>query len=189
MEPLRRIRAQVEAFLSRLSPRERLMVSAAAAAVAAFVVFLAATGISRSLSARESRIARKTQMLAQLGKLTAGYRQAQAERQALEARLKGPPLQLMSFVSQTGAQAGVEVNDLRPGQPATSEGLQEESVEVNLARIDVARLARLLDALERGPGVVRVRRLRLSARSDDPALVDVTLQVSAWQARAGGGAP
>src|SRR5512136_3426898 len=181
MEPLRRIRAQVEAFLSRLSPRERVMVSAAAVAVAAFVLFLATTGISRSLSARESRIAQKTQMLSQLGKLTAGYRQAQAERQALEARLKGPPLQLMSFVSQTGAQAGVEVNDLRPGTPSTSEGLTEESVEVNLARIDLPRLARLVDALERGPGVVKVRRLRVATRNDDPSLVDVTLQVSAWQ--------
>ena len=183
MEPLRRIRAQIEAFLSRLSPREGVMVSAAAAAVAAFVVFLAATGISRSLSARESRIAQKTQMLSQLGKLTAGYRQAQAERQALEARLKGPPLQLMSFVSQTGTQSGVEVNDLRPGAPATVEGLTEDSVEINLARIDLSKLARLLDALERGPGVVRVRRLRMATRNDDPSLVDVTLQVVTWQAK------
>jgi general secretion pathway protein M len=185
MEPFRRIRAQLEAFFSRLSPRERVMVSAALAAVAAFVLFLAVTGISRSLSARTARIADKTQMLSQLGKLTAGYRQAQAERQALEARLKGPPVQLMSYVSQAGAQVGVEVNDLRPGQPATAEGLQEESVEVNLARIDVPRLARLVEALERGPGIVRVRRLRLSTRNDDPALVDVTLQVSTWQAKAG----
>jgi len=56
-------------------------------------------------------------------------------------------------------------------------------VEVNLARIDLPRLARLLEALERGPGVVRVRKLRVSTRGDDPALVDVTLQVSTWQAK------
>jgi len=61
--------------------------------------------ISRSLSARTARIADKTQMLSQLGKLTAGYRQAQAERQALEARLKGPPVQLMSYVSQAGPRS------------------------------------------------------------------------------------
>jgi len=183
MEPLRRIRAQIEAFASRLSPRERVMVSAAVAAVAAFVLFLAVTAVSRSLSAREARIDQKTQMLSQLGKLTAGYRQAQAERQALEGRLRGPPVQLMSYVSQAGAQQGVEVNDLRPGTPAASEGLMEESVEVNLVRIDVARLARLVEALERGPGVVKVRRLRISTRNDDPSLVDVTLQVSTWQAK------
>ena len=123
----------------------------------------------------------KTEMLSQIGKLTRGYRQAQAERQSIEARLKGPPVQLMSFVSQTGAQSGVEVNDLRPGTPSTADGLTEESVEVNLARIDLPRLARLVDALERGPGVVKVRKIRIATRNDDPNLVDVTLQVSTWQ--------
>jgi len=59
--------------------------------------------------------------------------------------------------------------------------LSEDSVEVNLARIDLPRLARLVDALERGPGVVKVRRIRLATRNDDPSLVDVTLQVATWQ--------
>jgi len=181
MERLRKIQASVEAFLGRLSPRERVMVSSAAAAVVLFVFFLVVTGVSRSVGAREKRIETKTEMLSQIGKLTRGYRQAQAERQSLEARLKGPPIQLMSFVSQTGAQSGVEVNDLRPGTPSTADGLTEESVEVNLARIDMARLARLVDALERGPGVVKVRRIRISTRNDDPNLVDVTLQVATWQ--------
>jgi hypothetical protein len=31
--------------------------------------------------------------------------------------------------------------------------------------------------------VVKVRRLRLATRTDDPGLVDVTLQVATWQAR------
>jgi general secretion pathway protein M len=181
METLRQLRANLEAFLARLSPRERVLVSAAAAAVALFVLFLVATGVSRSITARETRIASKTEMLSQIGKLTRGYRQAQAERQSLEARLKGPPVQLMSFVSQTGAQTGVEVNDLRPGTPSTADGLTEESVEVNLARIDLPRLASLIDALERGPGVVKVRKIRVATRADDPKLVDVTLQVSTWQ--------
>jgi general secretion pathway protein M len=181
METLRRFRASLEAFTSRLSPRERVMVSAAVAAVAAFFLFLVITGVTRSISAREQRIQGKTDMLSQIGKLTRGYRQAQAERQSLDARLKGPPVQLMSFVSQTGAQSGVEVNDLRPGTPSTADGLTEESVEVNLARIDLPRLARLVEALERGPGVVKVRKIRIATRNDDANLVDVTLQVSTWQ--------
>jgi general secretion pathway protein M len=181
METLRRFRASLEAFTSRLSPRERVMVSAAVAAFAAFFLFLVITGVTRSISAREQRIQGKTDMLSQIGKLTRGYRQAQAERQSLDARLKGPPVQLMSFVSQTGAQSGVEVNDLRPGTPSTADGLTEESVEVNLARIDLPRLARLVDALERGPGVVKVRKIRVATRNDDANLVDVTLQVSTWQ--------
>ena len=181
METLRRLRASAETILARLSPRERAMVAAAAAAAAAFVLFLVATQVSRAIGARERRIEAKTQVLSQVGRLTQGYRQAQAERSALEARLRGPPVQLMSLVSQTGAQLGVEVNDLRPGTPGGGEGVVEESVEVNLARIDLPRLARLVDALERGPGVVKVRRIRLSTRNDDPSLVDATLLVATYR--------
>jgi general secretion pathway protein M len=118
----------------------------------------------------------------QVGKLADGYRRRLAERQAVEARLKGQPVQLMSLISQTGTQLGIEVNDLRPtGAPVETEGLMEESVEVNLARIDMARLARLLTTLEHGPGVVKVRRLRVTTRSDDPQLVDAAVVVATYQ--------
>lgn len=176
-------RAAAEAWLSRLAPRERVMVSAAAAAVALFAVFLVGTGISRSIAGREERIEEKTRLLAQIGKLTQGYRQVQAERTALESRLKAPAVPLMSFVAQTGQQLGIEVNDLRPGTPGGSEGVSEESVEVSLARVDLPKLARLLDGLERGPGVVKVRRLRVTTRNDDPQLVDVTLLVATYRLR------
>lgn len=181
MELLRKLRARADAFVARLAPRERVMVASAAAVVAAFVVLTTWVGVASAIGAREQRIDAKTQMLSQIGKLTQGYRQVQAERAALEARLRGPPVQLMSFVSQAGAQAGIEVNDLRPGTPGTGEGVVEESVEVSLARLDLPRLARLLDALERGPGLVKVRRLRVTTRSDDPALVDATLLVATYR--------
>jgi hypothetical protein len=89
----------------------------------------------------------------------------------------------MSFVSQTGARLGIEVNDLRPGQQSAvgSDKVLEDSVEVSLAKVDLPRLTALLSELERGQGIVRVRRLAIRGRSDDPAAVDVTLLVSAWQ--------
>ena len=177
----RRLRAAVEAWISRLSPRERVMVSTAAAAIVLFAVFLVGTGISRAISARETRIEEKTRLLAQIGRLSQGYRQVQAERTALESRLRAPPVPLMSFVAQTGQQLGIEVNDLRPGTPGGSEGISEESVEVSLARIDLSKLARLLEGLERGAGVVKVRRVRVTTRSDDPQLVDVTLLVATYR--------
>jgi len=186
MENLRKLRAELEAFFSRLSPRERVMVSAAAAAVVAFVLLMVSMSVSRAIRDRESRIDSKTQVLSQIGQLAQTYRRAQSERAMLEAKLKGPPVQLMSFVSQTGTRLGIEVNDLRPGQQPVgadkaTDKVVEESVEVNLARLDIARLAALLGELERGPGVVRVRRLALRGRSDDPAALDVTLVVATWQ--------
>ena len=187
METFRRIRANAQAWFSSLAPRERVMVAAAGLAVALFVVFMVLTKIQRGIDAREARIDQKTQVLAQVGKLAAGYRQAQAERNALEAKLKGPPLQLMSYVAQTGQKLGIEVNDLRPGSAAatsSTDKVVEETVEVNLAKLDLPRLAQLLQELERGPGIVKVRRLAVRTRNDDRNAVDVTLVVATYQLKA-----
>ncbi len=184
MEPLRKLRGDLEAWFAGLAPRERTFVSLGAVAVAVFIVSLAFARVQRGIAAREANIDRKTQVLAQVGKLAQGYRQAQAERAQLEAKLKGPPLQLMSYVSQAGQRLGIEVNDLRPGTPSTpaaGDKLLEETVEVNLAHLDLPKLAGLLQSLERGPGVVKVRRLAMRTRNDDPAAVDVTIVVATYQ--------
>jgi general secretion pathway protein M len=181
-ESLRRLRAELEVRFGRLSPRERVMVSAAGAAIVGFVVLMVATRISAATSERQHRIEEKTRVLSQVGQLAEGYRRAQAERQALEARLKAPATPLMTHVSQTGQTFGVEVGDLRPsGAPEEAEGIVAESVEVSLPRIDPAKLGRFLQALEGGQGVVRVSRVRLATRSDDPKVVDATIVVSNFQ--------
>jgi general secretion pathway protein M len=182
MEAWNRLKADAEAWVGKLSPRERLMVTAAALAVVVFTVWLVSAAIGGAISAREARIEQKTKVLSQVGKLAEGYRRREAERKALEAKLRGSPVALMSHISQTGASLGIAVNDLRPSNaPGESEGLREESVEVNLARIELTKLAALLQSLERGAGVVKIRRIRLSTRNDDPALVDATLLVSTYQ--------
>ncbi len=182
MERLLRLKADVLAWLAKLSPRERVMVSAAAAAVFVFVASLVSLSISSGISLREQRIEQKTRVLSQFSKLAEVYRQRQAERQSLEARLRGPPVQLLSYISQQGQTFAIEVGDLRPSNaPGDLEGLKEDVVEVNLARVELAKLARFLQALERGQGVVQVRRLRLTTRSDDQRLVDATFSVSAYQ--------
>jgi general secretion pathway protein M len=159
------------------------MVTLAAAAVGAFVLFLTWHGISTAIRNRESRIDEKTRMIAQIGTLSAGWREAQAQRAELTAKLQGPPLQLVTFVSQTGARLGIPVNDLRPVQATTppADGLVEDSVEVDLARIELGKLSGLVQELERGPGVVKVRRLTMRTRTDDQTAVDASMVVATYR--------
>ncbi len=179
---LRKLRSDIESWLATLSVRERTMVAAAAAAMVVFAIWLVAAHIGSGITEREARIEQKTKVLSQIGKLAEGYRRREAEKRALEGRLRGAPIQLMSHISQTGATLGIQVNDLRPsGVPTDMDGVREESVEVNLARIELQQLALLLQSLERGAGVVKVRRIRISTRADDPALVDATIVVSTYQ--------
>jgi general secretion pathway protein M len=180
---LRKLQADVEAYFQRLSQRERVLVSAAGVAVLLFIVLLVSTAVSRGIAGRERRIEDKTRVLAQVGKLSQGWRAAQAERAEIERRLRGQNVPLMTFVAQTGNKLGIQVNDLRPASAASepTAGLVEESVEVSVAKLDLPKVAALLDALERGPGVVKVRRLQLRTRTDDPAAVDLSLVVATYQ--------
>ncbi|MGC3997888.1 MAG: type II secretion system protein GspM [Anaeromyxobacter sp.] len=182
MERLRKLQADLAAWFAKLNPRERVMVSAAAVAVALFVVWLVSMQIGRGLTAREQRIGDKTQFLAQIGKLADGYHQRKAERAALEARLRAPPVQLLTFVTTKGQALSIDVGDVRPvTTPGDVEGLVEESAEINLAKVELARLARFLQSLEHDQGVVRVRRIRLTTRADDTKLVDATFTVSTYR--------
>jgi hypothetical protein len=52
---------------------------------------------------------------------------------------------------------------------------------VNLGKVPLDKLVRLLQNVERSPGVVRVRRLRLRKSFDNKDVLDVSLSVSAWQ--------
>lgn len=182
LERLQRLRDDAVAWLGKLSPRERLAVGAAAVGVFLFVTSLTSAAISRGISSREEEIEAKTRLLSGVSKLAEGFRQRQSERQALEARLKGPPVQLLSYISQAGAAQKIEVGDLRPvAAQGELAGLKEDAVEVNLAKVELVNLARFLQALERGQGVVRIRRLRINTRTDDPRQVDATFTVSAFE--------
>jgi general secretion pathway protein M len=184
MEQLRRIRADIENWVSRLSPRERTLVSIAAAGAAFFILVLVWAAVSSAIDARESAISTKTAALSRIGKLSQGYGQVQAERQALEGKLKSQTVPLMSFISQTGTRLGIEVNDIgRPvTTPNTAGGIQEETVEVNLPRLEIGKLAKLLEQLEASPTVLaKVRRLNMRTRNDDPMRVDVTLVVATYR--------
>jgi general secretion pathway protein M len=184
MEQIRKIRADIETWLARLSPRERTLVTLAGAGVAFFLLILVWATVSSAIGARERRISTKTEALSRFGKLAQGYGQVQAERQALEGKLKAQTVPLMSFISQTGTRLGIDVNDI--GRPATTpsagDGIQEETVEVNLPRLEIGKLAKLLEQLEGSPTVLaKVRRLSVRTRNDDPKRVDVTLVVAAYR--------
>jgi len=58
---------------------------------------------------------------------------------------------------------------------------RESSVEVSLGKVPLDKLMRLLQSIERSPGVVRVRRLRLRKSQENKDTLDVSLTVSAWQ--------
>jgi len=184
MEKLRALLADAQAWLAAATPREKRLLALAGAGVIAFIGFVSWVSFRSAISRAETTLEEKQLDFDKISRLSAGYGQQEQERQLLEARLRQSPPALMSFVDSTAKNAGVEVGGMsdrsvvaggQNGKP------KEMSVEVNLGKVPLDKLVKLLADIEHSPGVVKVRRLRVRKSFDNKDLLDVSLSISAWQ--------
>jgi type II secretory pathway component PulM len=184
LDRIRALWADAQAWLAAASPRERRLVLLAGGGVILFVVLITWASFAAAIRRSESALEEKRTDFEKISRLAAGYGAQEQERQLLEARLRQSPPALMTFVDATARSAGVEVGGMsdrgviaggQNGRP------RESTVEVNLGKVPLDKLVKLLSDVERSPGVVRVRRLRMRKSYESKDLLDVSLSVSAWQ--------
>jgi general secretion pathway protein M len=184
LDRMRALWADGQAWLAAATPRERRLLLLAGSGVFLFVVLIAWAGFSSAIRGAEATLDDKRSDFEKISRLAAGYGAQEQERQLLEARLRQSPPALMSFVDTQARNDGVEVGGMsdrgvvaggQDGRP------REMSVEVNLGKVPLDKLIKLLTDIEHSPGVVRVRRLRLRKAYDNKDMLDVSLSVSAWQ--------
>jgi len=184
MERLRALFGNAQQYLAAASPREKRLVYGASAAVLVFAVLIGWASFSSAIRKRESSLEEKRVDFEKVQKLAAGYSVQEQERQLLEAKLRQSPPTLMSFVYDLAQKEGIDVSGMQD-RGVQSGGVngkpKESSVEVNLLRVPLDKLGRLLQSIERSQGVVRVRHLRVRRSSENKDVLDVTLTVSAWQ--------
>lgn len=184
MEKLRALLADAQAWLAAATPREKRLLALAGAGAIVFIAFVSWFSFRSAIVHAEATLEEKQLDFDKISRLAAGYGQQEQERQMLEARLRQSPPALMSFVDTTAKNSGVDVGGMsdrgvvaggQTGKP------KEMSVEVNLGKVPLDKLVKLLSDLEHSPGVVKVRRLRLRKSFDNKELLDVSLSISAWQ--------
>jgi type II secretory pathway component PulM len=184
LERLRTLWADAQAWLSAASPRERRLVLLAGSGVLLFVVLVVWVSFSSAIRNAAADLDEKHSDFEKISRLAASYGALEQERQLLEARLRQSPPALMTFVDTTARNDGVEVGGMSDrGVVAGGQGgrPRESAVEVNLGKVPLDKLIKLLSDIEHSPGVVRVRRLRLRKAYDNKEVLDVSLSVSAWQ--------
>jgi type II secretory pathway component PulM len=185
MEKLRALLADAQAWLAAATPREKRLLALAAGGVVLFIALIGYASFSSAIRKAQASLDEKQLDFEKISRLAAGYGAQEQERQLLEARLRQSPPALMGFIDGLARQAGVEIGGMQDrgvvsggqnGRP------KESSVEVNLGRVSLDKLVRLLSDIEHSPGVVRVRRLRLRKSFENKDVLDVSpLSVSAWQ--------
>lgn len=185
--------SRVAAALQKMTERERRLVFLTAGVAAALAVFSVGWFISGSIETREKQIKNHTEEIAQLEALRSDYDAAVARQKAAEARINtAASTSLFSLLQKAAAETGLALTDLNERRlPVKDSDLTEVTVDVTLKEITVDKLVTLLSKIE-GPtagGIVKVQKLKVKTRFDNPELLEASLTVSTWKGPTASGAP
>ena len=172
MDRVKALLLDVQTWFQRLTARERRLVVIAGSASAAFVLFFVLISFSTSAASYRRRTEEKLIKLKEVQTLAASYREAEQNRQATERQLTTNKLSLTTYLEEKGTAAGlsIPVMNPKPDAPIADGKIIESAVELTLTDITVNRMVDFLTAVERGPGVVKVKLLRVEPRTANQTL-------------------
>lgn len=166
MGKLREVFAPVQTWFERLSDRERKLVALAGSAVGLFVLFVVIFSFANSASGYRRRTQDKLAKLQEVQALATSYGAAQQERQAVEQQLTSSNVRLITYIEDKATAAGLTVPNMSPkGDVGVGDGkIIESAVELTFTDVDLRKLTDFLRTVESGPGIVKVKYLRVEPR-------------------------
>ncbi len=169
--------AALQNSFSTLSVRERRLVTAGGLAAVGFIVFMVLFTFGQKADSLRRTIEKKTGTLESVLTLAAGYRDQRSAQEQVERQLAASNVKLISFLEEKAKAAGVELPSISPKPDVTIDGTKivESGVEITLTDVKLDRLVEFVTALEAGPGIVKVKYLRLEPR---PANENLTAWIS-----------
>ncbi|MBN2645966.1 MAG: type II secretion system protein M [Desulfuromonadaceae bacterium] len=172
-------------MIHNFSTREQLFIAGGALFCLACLVYFAVIQPYRSSIHRlDSRIASRSAQLHQVQQFERDYQQLQQQISAVQERSRqNKNFALFSFIENriihiTGRE---KLTAMRPLAPTVHDQMTEESVEIHLEKIDLAQVVRLLEQVDQSPVVLKVKKLHIKKRFDDPGLLDTLWHISAFQ--------
>jgi hypothetical protein len=176
----RQIELARESF-ARLTQREQFIVLGGVAAAGLLILIVVGLLVSSAIDKAEYRVKVKSDQLTQVIALQGEYKAREAQRQARLREIGRSTTRLVSVVEDVARQAGVEIGQLRPedGEPS-SEGVYESRVDLRATNLSADRLQDFLSRLETSPGVVIMRRLKVTRPYRKDA-VDIEMTVTTYR--------
>ncbi len=166
----------------QFSQRERLIVAAGGAMVAAALVFLLLIDpLMATIDKLDRQAKRKAKDSQELALVAQEYVVKQARIAKLEQRMPVPPAQfsLLAFMEEatTTAQIRDRIVGMQPQAPIVVQGYEETSVDLRLDGVTLPQLLALLIAIEQAPYDVQVHHLQMKPKYDNPVNLDATLRI------------
>jgi general secretion pathway protein M len=166
MEQLKALLAEAQSRFQQLSPRDRRLLTLAGSAVGLFLFLILLFSFSNTAASYRRRTDQKLIKFREVQALAANYRDAEQARQRIEQQLTASNVSLVSYVEEKGTSAGLSIPTLTPkGDVPLAEGrIIESSVEIMMPDVRIDKLVGFLNDVERGPGVIKVKYLRMEPK-------------------------
>jgi general secretion pathway protein M len=174
---------QLSGFSQRLSPRERTILGAGAAAMVVIGLY---SFIWEPLAEGRVRLAQrivgKQRQLEEMQAMREAYmgllRQLEASQQVLDRA--DPKFSLFPHIEATVAQVvgRDKIKSMTPENKEVGGAYREDSVELKLAGISLEQLVDMMYRIEKGEHPLRITRLQVKKQFRDPHMFDVTATVS-----------
>jgi len=167
----------------QLQGRDRKLAVVAAALVAGWLAWYLWVGPSLEQAAQaQSQIARKEKQLKELMALRTKLDELRSLRAALEARVsrRGKEFNLAAALQEAAGRAGVaaSVKGSTEAPPLMEGRYRRRAVEVRLEELTMDQLIGYLYEVDDPASMVRIDRLEVRPRADNPYYLDVSLTVS-----------
>ena len=180
--------SSIPQMFARLSEREKRLVLITGTVAVVFISFILVSAVNSALDKRQKRVTMRKDEIAQLEVLRDRYRDAQEAEKKSSAQLRANSQSLFTRVQKASTEVGLPVPDLQERRTPVKDSadLQEVSVDVNMKEISVDKLTTLLEKIEgkRSDGIVKVTKLKVKTRFDNPEMLEANLTVSTWRSSA-----
>jgi general secretion pathway protein M len=172
------------AAFDRLSAREQVLVFVMVVAILGMIVGFGGYLVRSDLQKREVRIEAKLDKLREVAALRSDYRRRLAEQKALAQEVRGNAnTRVLSYLESMSERANIELANVRGrrGEATGSDLVTEDAAEVEIRNVSIDRLDAFLKAIEDGNRLVKVRRLKIRTRFDNPEMLDAQINVGTFK--------
>lgn len=171
-------------YIDSLSDRDRRLLGTISTSLGALLVILTVVFLVSNISSKRSELNRNKEQLAQIKMLEADYMMARSKSELAQRRIKSNDVSLFTFIQSTTKRLGLTVKDLtEQSRPLPKTDIVEVSVKLNLSRLSIDKVTALIEELEQSEGeeLVKVTKLKVTKRYDEPKLLDLQMTVSTWK--------
>jgi general secretion pathway protein M len=171
----------------RFSWREQLVLGWGAVIVIGLLLYmLAIDPLLQRMAMLDRLIPQKQRELEQLNRLREDYGRLKGQVDA-DVRSMGTDFSLTTFVEKTVLeQVGKShLAGIKPQPDMPFEHYKEVAVEVRLEQVQLGQIVSFLSGLEQASQRLRVKRLEIKSRFNEPDLLDAAITIAVYQLKEG----